>query len=203
MDSFHISTFKVEKARAFQRSNISKIASFFRVIELCIVLALILRLSTQVTATVKNSGEYFRGLKVVLVSPIFVFVLGNMIVVILLAKPRKLLAHDSAMKMDRFYEECAEKSRIGQNQEADAHRRNETYRKIRSEKFSQKKDQKLTRALHQSKSEKCMKSFDPGEKSERAAFCEDAMSNEEFRRTIEEFIARQQKFRMEEEHIAN
>lgn len=192
----------MEKPRASQRSNFRKIASFLRVIELCIVLVVICRLLTQVPFTVKNSVEYFRGLKVLLVSPVFVFVLGNVIVITLFSRSGKFSAQDSGMKIDCFYKECVENSRRSQFQEVDAQQRIEIYRRVQSEKFCHKNDVKLGHVLHRSKTGKPSNGFGSGEKSDKASSAEDAMSNEEFHRMINDFIARQHKFRMEEEHNA-
>ncbi|KAF3624705.1 hypothetical protein FXO38_30115 [Capsicum annuum] len=64
------------------------VAKVFRVVEFCFVLLLLLWISTRLPFAVRISGEYFRQLVGVILSPIFVFILCNFIVLILLFKFR-------------------------------------------------------------------------------------------------------------------
>ncbi|KAK4741121.1 hypothetical protein SAY87_024709 [Trapa incisa] len=203
MGSFDIGAFKLEKAHTSQRSNIRKIASFLRAVELCIVLVVICRLSTQVPSTVKNSREYFRGLRVLLVSPVFVFVICNVLVVTLFSKSGKLSAQDPALNIDCFYHKCLEESRRSRHLGVkDAQQRIQTYRRVHSEKSIHQNEVNLSCVLYGSKTGEHLNGVCSGEKPEKGSSAEDAISNEEFRKIVEDFIARQKKFRMEEEHNA-
>ncbi|XP_030450409.1 uncharacterized protein LOC115672669 [Syzygium oleosum] len=225
MDSLHFKNIKVEK-RAYRSTGkycrLRKIASLFRIVEICVLLVLLSRFSTQLPIAVKNSGEYFRDLKVVLVSPRFVFILGNAIIITLFAKSGQFSARDSTIKSD-LYDEFLEKSEKSRNnhqtetqfqdkqilrEEAsdDKHvvHRDEvvkTYRRSQSENLHHENRVKLHRVLRRSATEKCGESALCAEtgKSEKSSFPADSLSNEEFRRTVEAFIARQQRSLREEE----
>lgn len=225
MDSFHFKSIKVEK-RAYRSTEkycqLRKIASLFRIIEICVLLVLLSRFSTQLPIAVKNSGEYFRDLKVVLVSPRFVFILGNVIVITLFVKSGQFSARDSTIKND-LYDEFLEKSEKSQNncqtetqfedkqiiceETSDdkhvVHRDGvvKTYKRSQTENLHHENRAKMHRVLRRSATEKCRDSALCAEtgKSEKISFPEDSLSNEEFRRTVEAFIARQQKFLREED----
>lgn len=225
MDSLHFENIKVEKRG--HRSNgkgcqLRKIASLLRIMEICVLLVLLSRFSTQLPTAVKNSGEYFRGLKVVLVSPRFVFILGNVIIVTLFVKSGQFSARDSTIKND-LYDEFLEKSEKSRNscqtetqfqdkqitceETSDdkhvVHRDGavKTYRRSQSENLHHENRVKLHRVLRRSTTEKCREIAVCAEtgKSEESSFPEDSLSNEEFRRTVEAFIARQQRSLREEE----
>ncbi|XP_030522919.1 uncharacterized protein LOC115735680 isoform X2 [Rhodamnia argentea] len=190
--------------------------------EICVLLVLLSRFSTQLPMAVKNSGEYFRGLKVVLVSPRFVFILGNVIIVTLFVKSGQFSARDSAIKNDLYDEflEKSEKSRNSHQTETQFQDKQiiceetsddnkhvvhgdgavKTYRRSQSENLHHVNRVKLQRVLRRSATEKCRESAlcaDNG-KLEKSSFPEDSLSNEEFRRTVEAFIARQQRSLREE-----
>ena len=96
MDSFNTTNIRIEKAKAIKKHRkIQKIASLFRLIEIGAVLALISRFSIELPVAVRNSSEYFKDLTVILVSPRFVFVLGNMIIITLFAKSGQFSGHHS------------------------------------------------------------------------------------------------------------
>lgn len=192
------------------------------------MLVLISRFSVQLPGAVKSSGEYFKDLKLAVISPRFVFVLGNVIVIALLVKSGQFSGHGSAEKND-FYNEFVEKSErlnhsVQPRVESDFQDKQvilekvvpckdvssprclsatETaYRRSQSEKLNhpQYEKQKPDRELRRSATENCMKRPDcSGKLSVKGPFPEDSMSNEEFRRTIEAFIARQQRFLRDEE----
>ncbi|XP_059658448.1 uncharacterized protein LOC132304741 [Cornus florida] len=91
MDAFDFDNVKVENANAMLRFHrLQKVAKLFRLLELCLVLVLISWTSTRLPFAVKISGEYFRKLLAIIVSPIFIFVLSNGIVVTLFAKSGQL-----------------------------------------------------------------------------------------------------------------
>ncbi|XP_065867317.1 uncharacterized protein [Euphorbia lathyris] len=107
MDSFNINI-KVEKANAIKKHRqLQKIASLFRFVEICVALALLSRFSIRLPLAVKNSSEYFKDLSVLLVSPRFVFIIGNIIVITLFAKSGQFSGKNSTGKSSRsdIYEE--------------------------------------------------------------------------------------------------
>lgn len=118
MDSFNFYNIKAEKANAIQRyQQRRKIANMFRFVEVFVVLVLISRFSLQLPHAVKNSGGYFRDLSVVLVSPRFVFVVGNVIVIILFAKSGKFSggnSGESSFYGDDLYDEFVKNSEKNQ-----------------------------------------------------------------------------------------
>jgi hypothetical protein len=75
--------FKKEGERT---SAMLHIAKLFRFVELCLAMVLLSWTFARVPFAVRISGEYFRQLLGVVVSPLFVFLLCNVIIVTLLAK---------------------------------------------------------------------------------------------------------------------
>lgn len=227
MEPFHFGgVIRVRRAKKRDKNffHLRTIANLFRVMEVLVVLVLISWLSAQLPEAVKSSGEYFKGLKLAVLSPRFVFVLGNVIVIILFAKSGRFSGHDSAKKND-FYSEFVKKSeglnpgfrppvaasdyqdkqvifqRVAPCKAADiSHRSDATkpaYRRSQSEKLNRGQDEKAGRQLRRLATEK---SFRCAEKlSIEGPFPEDSMSNDEFRQTVEAFIARQQRFLRAEE----
>ncbi|XP_034681903.1 uncharacterized protein LOC117911610 [Vitis riparia] len=195
MDSFEIDSIKVEKANAILRyRQLRKITNLFRVIEVCLVLILVSKFSFQLPFAIKVSGEYFRDLSVTLISPRF------------------FSGQNQAEKYDEthLYNEIVEKSEKGRMEIStsteetvvmvDTYTTHEAkvYRRTQSENPIKDNSDKTCRELRRSVTEKCRKSTDSCEKN----YSEDDMSNEEFRRAVEAFIARQQRFRREEESMA-
>lgn len=233
----------------------------FRLVEVCVVLFLISRISFQVPVAVKNSSDYFRGFSVFMVSPRFVFVIGNVIIITLFAQSRQFSAQGSKSKSSEsdLYHQFIQN--ITKNQKTKEERNNFPekqsmrakdegntkyqenqsirtkdptkdqktvinennkihpegmkkeildegkikwlekenvrardrkcldYRRCDTEKLMEVKREKAGSVLRRSETEKVTSSYE-----------EDGMSNEEFRRTVEEFIARQQRLRKEEEY---
>ena len=213
MDSFNFYDIKVEKANAMQKHRqLQKIANFFRVIEVCIVLFLISRLSMQLPLAVKNSSGYFHNLTLVLVSPRFVFVVGNVIIITLFAKSRQFSVRDSTTNTSGLdlYEEIIKNSEKNQKVHqdetlyVDKHIISDEsiikdYQRTQSEKLNRVVYEKSRRVLRRSETEKYRKSVHfSDENLEKSSYHEEEMSNEEFRHKVEAFIARQQRFRREE-----
>lgn len=212
MDSFEIDSIKVEKANAILRyRQLRKITNLFRFIEVCLVLILVSKFSLQLPIAIKVSGDYFRDLSVTLISPRFVFVVGNAIIIILFAKSGQFSGQNQAEKCDEthLYDEFVEKSEkgmieISKSEETlvmvDTYTTYEAkvYRRTQSENPIKDNSDKTHRELRRSVTEKCLKPTDSCEKN----YSEDVMSDEEFNRKVEAFIARQQRFRREEESMA-
>ena len=221
MDTFDI---KLEKRNAIlKHRQLCKIANLLRFVEVCVVLVWISRFTTHLPVAVKNSGEYFRGLSVVLVSPRFVFIVGNAIVITLFAKAGQFSAQDSTSGTD-LYEEFVEKSEKSQaiqryeieNREKQskksvdeekivslnvhASKGTKNCRRTQSENLKRVNCNKACQQLRRVESEKYKKHNDPDEKMVKSSCPEDGMSSEQFRNTVEAFIARQKKLLREEEY---
>ncbi|CAL0305918.1 unnamed protein product [Lupinus luteus] len=84
MGSYNFHKLKGDKPGMTQKhSLLRKMANLFRYIEFCVVLVLISRISFQLPVAVKNSSEYLCGFSI---SPCFVFLIGNVIIISLLAQ---------------------------------------------------------------------------------------------------------------------
>ncbi|OVA08751.1 hypothetical protein BVC80_551g57 [Macleaya cordata] len=250
MDSFDIDNVKLEKANAMKRYNrLQKIGNFFRIFEVCVALILFSWFSTRLPTAVQISEKYFRDLCVIVVSPRFVFFLGNAIILTLFVKSGKFSGDESAPNNDgnHLYDEFVKKSETKQRNCTDisppppyvaaqeeivyqdkqtvyeentvpAHTYKPTvtdhsstntsrttteepkiYRRSQSDISKPQVNGKPRRELRRSETEKCRKFDTPaGEETAEMSYSEKVMSNEEFRRTIEEFIAKQVKFHREE-----
>lgn len=230
MDSFHADAVKLEKVSAIRRyRQLQKVSNLFRVIEICVILVIISKFSSQLPLLIKSSSVYFKDLFVVLVSPRFVFLIGNAIILTLFVKSGHFSAKDSASKNGGFdvYKEFVEKSVKSGNFDEDGVEKQsiceeklamvDTYttttttscttaaaldKKIyrtKSEKLKSENCEKGRRMLRRTATEGCKENMGSGEKSEKHSYAADNLSNEEFKRTVEAFIARQQRFLREEE----
>ncbi|XP_022747166.1 uncharacterized protein LOC111296934 [Durio zibethinus] len=224
MDTFDI---KLEKRNAILKyRQLCKMANLLRFVEVCVLLVLISRFTIQLPVAVKNSGEYVRGLSVVLVSPRFVFIVGNAIIITLFAKAGQFSAHDSASKSSGtdLYEEFVEKSEKSQaihrseieyrekqskkivgeetaiSLNVHASKGSKKYRRSQSEKLKRVNCNKDCKQLRRLESEKYTKDNDSDEQLLKSSYPEDGMSSEQFRNTVEAFIARQKKLLREEEY---
>ncbi|XP_021286879.1 uncharacterized protein LOC110418465 [Herrania umbratica] len=224
MDTFDI---KLEKRNAIlKHRHLYNIANWLRFVEFCVVLVLISRFTTQLPVAVKNSGEYVRGLSVVLVSPRFVFIVGNVIVITLFAKAGQFSAQDSTAKSSGtdLYQEFVEKSEKSQA----IHRYGIEYREKQSKKsvveekivclnvhtskgtkhYKRSQSENLKRVncneacqqLRRLESEKYRKHNDSDQTMVKSSYPEDGMSSDQFRDAVEAFIARQKKLLREEEY---
>lgn len=212
MDAFDI---KLEKKNAMlKHRQLYNTANLLRFVEVFVLLVLISRFTTtHLPVAVKNSGEYFRGLSVTLVSPRFVFVVGNIIIITLFVKAGKFSSHDST-KTD-LYEKFVEKSHathpcVNEKRSVvvaeekrivrlDVHGP-KNLRRTQSENMKKAKSDKHCGQLRRLGSEKYVKCGGSEEKSMARSSAEDGMSNEQFRDTVEAFIARQKKLLREEEY---
>ncbi|MCD7447098.1 hypothetical protein HAX54_023127 [Datura stramonium] len=188
MDSLNFQqNIKVEKNNVILRYKRPQIVtSLFRFIELYMFFFVISRFSAQL----RPSVEYFKGLCITLISPLFVFLVGNAIVIILFLlkyyQPSST-KHGSTVnhaKDDFYYKACIPSTR-------------QVKRKIYRSK-SERLMNKLSvpannRVLRRSATVAC------GRYGEKPAA---EMTGAEFRRTVEAFIAKQQRFLREEEFSA-
>ncbi|KAL0454162.1 UNVERIFIED_CONTAM: hypothetical protein Slati_0755400 [Sesamum latifolium] len=218
MESFNFHDIRVEKANAISRYlRIQRITTLFRFLELFVFLIVVSRFSTQFALSLRLSGEYFRRISVAIISPRFVFLVGNAIVIALFLKSGRFSGGDGEKVAD-FYEEYVEKCRKNQQacnskeekKASDPHKSHgvrhveKAMHRSNSENLDRSAAQAniRRRELRRSMTEDCRKIQDPERKTATAgsySYAEEEMSNEEFRRTVEAFIARQQKFLREEE----
>ncbi|XP_010315310.1 uncharacterized protein [Solanum lycopersicum] len=119
MESLNFHKIKLEKANAMLRyKKRQNVTILFRFIEFCIFFAIISRFSTRFPLNFKLSIECFKGLGVTLISPRFVFVLGNSIVIILFLKSGHSSGKDGStdnVKMD-LYDEYKQKCSMNYEQ---------------------------------------------------------------------------------------
>ncbi|KAI3989227.1 hypothetical protein MKX01_033263 [Papaver californicum] len=245
---------KMEKTNAMKRyDQLQKIGNLFRIFEICVVLVLVSWFSTRLPNVIQILEKYFREFCIILVSPRFVFFLGNAIILTLFIKSGKISSNDESTVNsggDHIYEEFIKKSnetnqKIQKNinfspkedivfedkQTVYEEKKNytvpssdtsSTAMKTNStkttKKMSKSKDTKFRRTqsgipkgvstnenpinkseLRRSATEKCRRPNPPivVEESVEVDY-EQEMSNEEFQRTIEEFIEKQRLFRREE-----
>ncbi|KAE8667404.1 putative Defensin-like protein [Hibiscus syriacus] len=219
MDAFNV---KFEKPKAtLKNRQLNKVASLLRFVEFCVVLVLISRFTVHLPVAVKSTGEYFRGLSVVLVSPRFVFIVGNVIVITLFIKAGQFSPRGPTSGTD-LYDEFVEKSEKNEmiHRYEIEYRENQSKKSVEQEKKSilhvhrttskeaiksfrrtqsENLNRKKCKQLRKSGSEKNIKHGGPGEKTVKSLYPEDGLSSEQFRNTVEAFIARQKKLLREEE----
>ncbi|XP_022948013.1 uncharacterized protein LOC111451717 [Cucurbita moschata] len=117
MESVGFCDIRTEKMNAILKyRQLRKIANLFRFIELCLILVVISKLSIHLPSAFKNSGEYFRCLSMTLISPRFVFLIGNAIVITLFAKSGQFSGTDLSKKnsVADLYEEFIQNSEKNQ-----------------------------------------------------------------------------------------
>ncbi|KAH6789373.1 hypothetical protein C2S51_004379 [Perilla frutescens var. frutescens] len=205
MDSFKFHDVRVEKANATAKyRKIQKITSLFRFMELLVFLIVLSRFSTQFASSLKLSSDYFQGISIVaLISPRSVFVVGNVIVIALFLISGQFSDKKSERSTD-FYDEYVEKCRNNQQtwskleakRASDACEGKVMISRTHSVNLEKLRGEDRRRDLRRSVSDKCRNSGESGRKAE------DQMSSEEFRQTVEAFIARQQRFLREEEDFS-
>ncbi|XP_057976556.1 uncharacterized protein LOC131163806 [Malania oleifera] len=220
MDSFDFDIVKAEKADAMLRYRVfGNLAKVFRVGEVCVVLLFLFWISPRVPSAVKISGEYLRQLSAVAVSPSFIFLLGNAIIVVLLAKSGQFSAQNSAgisagtVICEEFLS-SANGGKIGSESPPLSHEPEEIMYEDKQIISQRNEDSSGTGSIfavkkvyQRTQSEK-LKSCSENQsgvlrRSETEIYLKtvgqtDHLSNEEFRRTVEAFIAKQLKFHRQE-----
>lgn len=211
MDSLSFDSIKMEKANAISKyRRVERITALFRFVEILAVVIVVSRFSfsfpAQFAFPVKISGEYFRGISAAaLISPRSVFLLGNAIVLVLFFKSGRFPAKDGEGTAD-LYDEYVEKCRKSEEgKDFDDHR---VYGLCYdgSKKMSRSSSEKLERAavVGRERRRELARSMTDVCRSQRKAAAAvkaeaEEMSSEEFRRTVEAFIARQQRLLREED----
>ncbi|XP_010531441.1 PREDICTED: uncharacterized protein LOC104807743 [Tarenaya hassleriana] len=115
MDTFKPQKVKARKMKVITKKSTVQILSslFFRAIEIIVVVVTVAKLVYQFVITFEDSGERFKGLAAILISRHVVFIVGNAIVIALLAKSGMFLNQESKARTssDGFFEEFVRDSR--------------------------------------------------------------------------------------------
>ncbi|CAA7056957.1 unnamed protein product [Microthlaspi erraticum] len=241
MDSIDFNNVKAEKAKALRRFNrFRRVGRFFRAAEICVALLFACWTFSRLPFAVQISGEFLRRIAGVISTPLFVFLLGNSIVVVLLTRSshQKTGAAASAASAETEIYQALVRSVENRSKPSDEDLTEEivyddkevivtelssnpnpnliadeniphveidsdsssdqlkVYGRSKSDVVSAKQspDMVSKRALQRSETEKCGKMEDHSNKN----YPEDNLSNEEFQKTIEAFIAKQLMFRRQE-----
>ncbi|KAF8101431.1 hypothetical protein N665_0205s0025 [Sinapis alba] len=227
MDSINFDNVKAEKAKALRRYNrFRSIGRFFRAAEVCVAILFILWTFTRLPFVVQISGEFLRRIAGVISTPLFVFILGNCIVVALFTKSSVEEENRGSNAETEIYEALVVRSKPSEeemvyedkevivvmtdssinNNKHDHHATSDTCsvsdepnkKEYGRSKSSSPHDHMLLfpkpSSLHRSESDKCMRFEDDNNNN----YAEDNLSNEEFQKTIEAFIAKQLMFRRQE-----
>ncbi|KAI3785303.1 hypothetical protein L1987_44419 [Smallanthus sonchifolius] len=234
MDIFDIHDVKAEKENAMlQYRRFRKIAKLFRLVELFLAVVLLSWISTRLPFVIRIFGEYFRQLLSIIVSPLFIFLVGNVIVLTLVVKSGQLTGNFSVLDIagSDLYEEivnnvsedvppvlepdeivyqdkkiisevntkpisgyCCEENEIKVSDsvpDLDL----KTYRRSQSENLIKRE---CVVELRRSETEIGRRKVDTPVEEKTVGNVVDELSNEEFQRRIEGFIARQVRFHLEE-----
>ncbi|KAG4121170.1 hypothetical protein ERO13_D11G189200v2 [Gossypium hirsutum] len=227
MDSFYFHNVKTEKVKAMRKYNrLRSIAKVFRIFEVLSALLFLAWTAERVPFAVKISGKFVLKLGGIIASPFFVFLICNVIIITLIAKSgifsvvrnadskvceeiiktadtySKSVSQEEIVYQDKeIISEVNTSTRKCEDMEPEPEPESDSdfeadnprvYRRSKSEKLER---EKVKKELRRSESEKkCRKIENMDEK----LFPEDDLSNEEFQRAIEDFIAKQLRFRREE-----
>ncbi|XP_074286183.1 uncharacterized protein LOC141611526 [Silene latifolia] len=223
MNPLDINHIKVEKANAIKLryQKLRKITNFFRVFEIFLVLAVISRVSLQLPLAIfKLLNEYLSNISLIFASPQFVFVIGNVIVIVLFINHGHFSNKDNMKtpKISTYGTTNNTSIKLKHNNQGTAvteenkimatifstpeHQVIKIYHRSKSETITREKMETNPCNLRRSNTEIkrvkknckcCIKD------AKESHYPEDHMSNDQFRRTIEDFIAKQQRFLREEE----
>ncbi|XP_027355028.1 uncharacterized protein LOC113864957 [Abrus precatorius] len=228
MDSFSFNNLQAEKANAIiKHRKLRRITSLLRFVEVCAVLLLISRFSLKLPVAVKSSSEYFRDLSLFMNSPRFIFLIGNVIIITLFAQFSAQGSERNVPESDLYQEFIKntknqgdpEKQKIKTEDVIDEDKRKypetekqrmktgeanigleKRYRRCQTEILSEKRRRVLRRCDTEINKKSVERERDSRKDVARICYPEDKMSNEEFRRTVEAFIAKQQRMQREEDY---
>ncbi|KAK1431153.1 hypothetical protein QVD17_14427 [Tagetes erecta] len=180
-----------------------KLTTVFRFMEMCFFLVIISRFSSQLPSTVKVTGDYLKSSNFTSISPKFVFVIGNLIILILFFKSRVVENIENVDLCNEYVKSCDQSVVstvanvvvvVDSNKRKISRSRSEKMMSVRC------RDERTHRELKRSVTEmrKC-KRFGDGDALAETSRVKDELSCDDFRRTVEAFIARQQKMLRDEE----
>lgn len=206
MKSFDIKIEKTNSISRFQR--LQKVTTLFRFVEMFIFLIMISGSSSQFPSAIKVSYDYFREIAFTLLNPKFVFVIGNVIILILFLKSRVVENDDiSNEKTDLCYDYVTIATPVTPtpvSASAPISTRvivSNNKRKIRRSRSEDPKIVKCENNKTRRELRRCLTNIstseDPGMMEKSCV--KDELSCEDFRRTVDGFIARQQKMLRDEE----
>ncbi|CAN4112383.1 unnamed protein product [Withania somnifera] len=222
MESLKFQNVKLEKANAVLRyKKRQRVTTLFGFIELCIFFIIVSRISTQLPLNFKLTTEYFKGLRLPLISPRLVFVLVNAIVIILFIKSGHSSAKDGSptnVEIDLYeqkYSMNEENTYCEQSKKQSVLVEEAYYEQVKKQSILavEKRiprshsgnslclshdEKKPRKKMIRSATVGCLKALNTT-KRKITSYPEDGMSNDEFRKTVEAFIARQQRFLKEQE----
>lgn len=177
------------------KGGVGEIMKLLRIIEILLVLVSLTWATTRLPFAVRISGEYLRRLLNVVVSHLFIFLLSNVIVLILFFKSRHLFSHTSEAQVDFFIEDGGageteeivyqDKETILEETTSSRSVVVKVHRRSQSENYLGREDG--------DEGTGCVKELRRWETERRRRVEEeevDEMSNEEFQRAIEAFIAK-------------
>lgn len=238
MDAFDFGTEKMDNRVILIFHSFKSVAKLFRIVEFGVGIFVLLWSSTRLPFAVKISGEYFRQLMSIILSPLFIFLISNVIVLTLFFKSGRFSGDSSTISSntetelyDSFVEkeECSGNFTVGNSSSAPAREQtvyqdkqtilevntqtisesdgseevetvtekvfsSQIPRRTKSEKFERGSNKEIYAKLRRSETETCRKIDNSGD----PVYPVDELSNEEFQKAIEDFIARQIKFHQEE-----
>lgn len=169
MEAFNLSNFKTEKQSFMSTHNLfTSITKTLRLLELCLALLFLLWLITRLPFFLSISSDFLR-------SPLFVFALSNAIIAALLVQSDLLSSSLSANSAAPVDEQIKDSSKDDIDS-CYATGSGNLGRKVYSRSQSLPEKEKVREVLYP----------------------EDKLSNEEFQRTIEAFIAKQMRYLREE-----
>ncbi|KAJ4878720.1 Uncharacterized protein Rs2_43738 [Raphanus sativus] len=238
MDSINFDNVKAEKAKALRRYNrFRRIGRLFRAAEVCVAILFILWTFTRLPFAVQISRAFLSRIAGVISTPLFVFILGNCIVVALLTKSsvEENRGSSSSNAETEIYEALVRSkpsdeivyddkeviviTENSSNNIPQASLETSDYVTDEPKEYGRSKSDVCIKqtssaaddhmvvipkpsSLRRSETEKCIKTrhdiINNNNKSWEDIYAEDNLSNEEFQKTIEAFIAKQLMFRRQE-----
>ncbi|KAL3637441.1 hypothetical protein CASFOL_018609 [Castilleja foliolosa] len=188
MDAFEIGDNNVMRA-SYNSNTLPKIKRLLRIIEVITILVFLTSATTRLPLAVKLTGEYLRRAVTFVISPFFIFLIGNVIVLTLFFKSRHEYqnSQNSTYTLFDFRQEYI--SNIDESSHGQGSEDNIVF-----------EDKQTIFEVTRSNSNRSEMETWPRvvDKGEVAVEMVDHLSNEEFKREIEEFIARQIKFHQQE-----
>ncbi|CAA0823517.1 Unknown protein [Striga hermonthica] len=200
--------------RADNTNAFPKIKKLLRGVEILVILVYLTSAIVRLPSAVKFAGDYFRRLALFVVSPLFIFLIGNIIVLILFFNSRNQLPqHDGDDEMiDRLitadFNFCPELTknvrgerstplaRTGQRCEKNVFRNKEAVSEVKTESASEVCRPEGDKGCNNCGGRRRRRVLAAAAGGGRQV---EGLSNEEFKRAIEGFIARQINFHRQEQ----
>ncbi|PWA75840.1 hypothetical protein CTI12_AA239300 [Artemisia annua] len=215
MDIFDIHNVKVEKANAMLRyRRFRKIANLFRLIEVFLAVILSAWVSTRLPSVIGMMSIYLRHALTIVVSPLFIFLISNAIVITLVVISGQLNGNGNGSAgsnaVTDLYDEIVNDDVIDdvvnvpviQPEEKIVYQDKQIVSELKVYKRSQSENMKKNEGcLDEVKAKLKRSETELGRRKSEAPATEnvvDELSDKEFQKRIEGFIAKQVKFHQEE-----